>query len=69
VTANDIVGIALSLAVAALAGFALVATVYVGGKALIETIVDGWRLLKVHVDTQRRWREEMAEEAARRMAR
>lgn len=68
-TANDIVGIALSLAVAALAVGALVATFYCGGKALAETAVDVWHWLKPRLEAKRRDREEMLEEWARRVAR
>lgn len=68
-TANDIVGIALSLAVAALAVGALVATCYCGIKALADTIVDVWRWLRARTETRRLEREEMLEEWARRVAR
>lgn len=68
-TANDIVGISLSLAVAALAFGALVTTFYCGIKALAETAVDVWRWLKPQLEARRRDREEMLEEWARRVAR
>lgn len=68
-TANDIVGIVLSLSVAALATFALVTTLYFGAKAVVETLRDGWRWLRAWLETRRRDREEMLEEWARRVAR
>lgn len=68
-TIADIIGIALSLSVAVLAGCAFAATFYFGGLALCETIRDGWRWLKAYREVRRREREEMLEEMARRMAR
>lgn len=68
-TVNDAIGIALSLSVAVFAGCALTATMYFGGLAVYETLVDIWRWAKAHLEFQRQLRDEELEEWARRVAR
>jgi hypothetical protein len=69
VTINDLVGIALSICVAAFALAAFAATFYFGGMALYETLRDARRWLRAYLETSRREREEMLQESMREMTR
>jgi nicotinamidase-related amidase len=69
VTINDLVGIALSICVAAFALAAFAATFYYGGLAIYETARDVRRWLRAYMETSRREREEMLEESMREMTR
>lgn len=68
-TLYDIIGAAMSLGVAALAGFVFLTTFYFGAVAVVETAGDVWRWAKAYQETRRRDREEMLEEWARKVAR
>jgi hypothetical protein len=69
VTINDLVGIALSICVAAFALAAFAATCYFGGLAVYETLRDARRWLRAYLETSRRERNEMLQESMREMTR